>query len=209
MFSGLDPQRILLMIPMVLWALTVHEYMHGYVAKRLGDPTADMQGRLTLNPIKHLDVIGTMMMFIFYFGWAKPVPVDPRYFKNPVRDMGIVAAAGPVINLVNAVIFSLLLRLLALSGLSASIAEPIMMMFFYGVILNIVLAVFNILPVPPLDGSRVLAAILPREQAMFIYKLEPYGMLILVLLMLSGILYGIIRPIIGFISSLLLNFPLA
>lgn len=186
----------------VLFAVTVHEVAHGWVAHRLGDPTAMMLGRLTLNPIKHIDPVGTilvpmilLMLGGFIFGWAKPVPVTPENLRNPKRDMAIVAAAGPLSNLIMAVLWMLLMKLAySLGGDLRWVAEPLWFMGIAGVSINIVLMVLNLLPLPPLDGGRVLAGILPGPQAYQLSRIEPYGMLILVTLLATGLLGQILDP---------------
>ena len=185
----------LLSLPIALLALSVHETAHGYVAYKLGDPTAHSLGRLTLNPAKHIDPIGFICMVIFHIGWAKPVPINTRYFKNPKRGMALSAAAGPVSNLLLALIFALLLRLeillvdtfmqeelvnLALATNGATIAvsgaakflSVLAYMLFIGVILNTSLAIFNLIPVPPFDGSRIAHVFLPAKWYFAIMKYE-------------------------------------
>ena len=181
----------------LIFAITVHEVAHGWVAKKYGDNTADSLGRLTLNPIKHIDLFGTIilpgLLLItgtgFIFGWAKPVPVDPRHFKNPLRDMAIVALAGPVSNLLMAVGWALVIRLGATIGASAEAnPHPLVVMGFTGVSINLSLALINLLPIPPLDGSRILTGILPRYWAWQYNRLEPYGFYILIALLYFKIL---------------------
>jgi Zn-dependent protease len=177
---------ILIQAPVILFALTVHEFCHAWVAALLGDDTAKRQGRLTLNPIAHLDVLGTILMFVAGFGWAKPVPVNAMNFKDPRKGMLLVAIAGPASNLVMAIAAGLFLRFTIpnLTGvdlnsslssvLSVSLAMVILTLQF-----GIALAVFNMIPIPPLDGSRVLYALLSQRQAYAYSRFEPYGMLLL------------------------------
>lgn len=192
-------QQIIILAPPFLFALTIHEYSHGLVAYRLGDPTASNQGRLTLNPLKHLDTLGVLAFIIMKIGWAKPVPVNPRYFKNPLKDMIWVALAGPAANLMTAIASSLVAQLLAL--FAAFIPKPILFPLFQmvgaSIWINIVLAVFNLLPIPPLDGSKVLMGVLPPRQAAFYARLEPFGFLILLALFYTGFLQKVLMPIIG------------
>jgi Zn-dependent protease len=196
----------------LLFAITVHEAAHGYAARRLGDRTAEMLGRLTLNPIKHIDPVGTLLVPImllmsgagFIFGWAKPVPVSPRNFKNPGKDMAMVAAAGPASNLVMALFWAIIMRLVVgpLSGIGV-LADPLFLMAQFGVIINALLAVLNMLPIPPLDGGRVAVGLLPPKASMTLAQVEPYGMWILVGLMVTGFLSPILWPGISLVVSLM------
>ena len=201
-------QKIAVGILPIVLAVTVHEAAHGYVANRLGDATARMLGRLTLNPIKHIDPLGTivvpLLMFIFtpfVFGWAKPVPVNARNLHRPRRDMFLVAVAGPVSNLVMAVIWALI-TLWALHMAPAMVAEPLALMGQIGVFINIVLAVFNLLPLLPLDGGRMLAMVLPPRLAYQYEKTEPWGLPIVVLLLITGVLSAVLVPVIAFFIDL-------
>jgi len=206
-------QQIVLIAPGFLLAITVHEFTHGYIAYRLGDPTAKMAGRLTFNPISHLDPIGTIILVLTQMiGWAKPVPVDPRYFKNPRMDMVWVSLGGPAANLVTAAALAVLLHLILLSiggqfvrHTSAFFLKPMIQMIAGGVTINVVLAIFNLIPVPPLDGSKILAGLLPARQAYEYEKLEPYGFIILIVLIFTNAVSYIIMPPISFIVSLLLG----
>ena len=190
-------QRILVWILPVVFAITVHEVAHGWVAKKYGDNTADMQGRLTLNPIKHIDLIGTIiipgLLLItgtgFIFGWAKPVPVDPRNFKNPRSDMAVVALAGPVSNLLMAIFWALIARVGVTIGAGAeSISLPLIYTGIAGISINLVLALINLLPIPPLDGSRILTGLLPSYWAWRYNQLERFGFIILLVLLSTNVL---------------------
>lgn len=184
-------QDLAVRIPVFLLALTIHEFAHGWIANRLGDPTARLQGRLTLNPVAHLDPIGTLAIVLIGFGWAKPVPVDFRYLKQPRRDMMLIAAAGPVSNLLMAVVCAFSYRMVpwAVGGPEwAWLILPVRSMIRMGVWVNVMLAVFNLLPIPPLDGSRVVSGILPVRHAISYSRLEPYGFVIIFLLFFSGIM---------------------
>lgn len=190
-------QRIIVWILPVVFAITVHEVAHGWVAKKYGDNTADSQGRLTLNPIKHVDLVGTIiipgLLLItgtgFIFGWAKPVPVDPRNFKNPRADMAIVALAGPVSNLLMAIFWALIARVgMTIGSGAAMIAEPLIYTGIAGISINLVLALVNLLPIPPLDGSRILSGLLPNYWAWQYNKLERFGFIILLILLSTNIL---------------------
>ncbi len=175
-----------LIIPAAFFAIVFHEISHGYVAFLLGDRTAKDSGRLSLNPISHIDVFGLICMVIFGFGWAKPVPVNPYYFKNRKLSMSLVAIAGPVSNLIMAAIsllcISLLTRLEISGNLIIKLATLLVYFFNISAILNVGLAVFNLIPIPPLDGSKILFALLPTRAYRFILTYERYGMLILFIL---------------------------
>ncbi len=190
-------QRILVWILPVVFAITVHEVAHGWVAKKYGDNTAFMLGRLTLNPIKHIDLVGTIiipgLLLIsgtgFIFGWAKPVPVDASNFKNPLADMAIVALAGPVSNLLMAVAWALIARVGMTIGASAEVISlPLIYSGIAGIAINLVLALVNLLPIPPLDGSRILTGMLPSRLAWQYNQLERYGFIILLVLLWSNLL---------------------
>jgi len=214
-------QKIAVMAPPLIFAIVLHEVAHGWVADKLGDHTARDAGRLTLNPISHIDLFGTILMpiMLFYltngkmvFGYAKPVPINPANFKDPKKGMALSALAGPAINMVMALTFSLLLRL-ALPTTAAFMPKqildlvlmPVALMLEFGIIMNVVLAVLNMIPIPPLDGSRVVYWILPPKQAYVYYRLEPYGTFILMGLIMFNILGKIMTPIIRPILSLLLG----
>lgn len=192
-------------------AVTFHEVAHGLVAYRLGDPTAKNAGRLTLNPLAHLDMVGTLVFVITrMIGWAKPVPINPMYFKNPRKGMLWVALAGPATNLLLAVLSALLLKWLLNLHLTAgsqwgALVKPVFLMAERSVVLNVGLAVFNVIPIPPLDGGRIAVGILPEKQAISYARLEPYGFLLLLLLIFSGIIEYVVFPIIVAIVSLLLG----
>jgi len=185
-----DPRLLLPALPVMLLALVVHEWAHAYSAWRLGDPTARALGRMTLNPVAHLDLFGTICLVLIGFGWAKPVPVDPRYLEHPRRDMMWIAAAGPLSNLIQAARFGLLVRMLG--GLSASgVGEFFLTMITYGVFINCALAVFNLLPVPPLDGSKIIYGLWHGLNETDMWRLERYGPMVLFGLLLLGWLTGV------------------
>lgn len=202
----------------VLIAITFHEVSHGLVANKLGDPTAKMLGRLTLNPIAHIDIFGTIILPLmlivvtdgrFVFGYAKPVPINPMNFKNPKKDMAISAAAGPVTNLLLAICSFIIWKavLTPLAGLSPELVgekvlRPLTLIFQSGIVVNVVLAAFNMIPIPPLDGGRVLTGLLPYKQAAAFSKIEPFGFIIVLLLIYSGIANYIIMPFIVFFLKL-------
>jgi Zn-dependent protease len=184
----------------VVFAITVHEVAHGWVANRLGDPTARMLGRLTLNPLKHIDPIGTVIVPAillsfsgFVFGWAKPVPVDWRNLRRPKRDMALVAAAGPAANFAMLLGWALVAAAVAQAGPMA-LSGPLYFMAAIGILINAVLMVLNLLPLPPLDGSRVVSALLPPELERRYARIERWGLLILLVLMFSGALTWVLGP---------------
>jgi len=192
----------------VLLAVTMHEVAHGWVADKLGDDTARQAGRLTLNPIKHLDIVGTLVFFITRMvGWAKPVSVYPMNFRRPRQDMIWVAAAGPAANLCLAVLFALLFRLLAamVNLVPLFFLQPFILIAQAGVIINVGLAVFNALPIPPLDGSSIAAGLLPLDMALRYERLKPYGFIILLILIFTGVVDKIVFPIIRFLAQFLLG----
>ena len=199
-------QQLAIQLPPLLFALTVHELAHGWVAFRLGDPTAKLAGRLTMNPLKHLDPLGVLAFVIMKIGWAKPVPVDPRYFRNPQKDMLLVALAGPGANVLLAIASALLARVLvSVPVLPLFVLQPLVGMLVASVWINIMLAVFNIIPIPPLDGSKVLMGVLPPEAARSFARIEPFGFFILLALFYTGVIGAVILPIIRFSNNLLLG----
>jgi Zn-dependent protease len=200
-------QKIILWLVPLIFAITVHETAHGWVAYRCGDPTAKLLGRLTLNPIKHIDPLGTLvvpglLLWLggFVFGWAKPVPVTWRNLRNPRRDMALVAAAGPFANFVMAFFWVAILKI-AVNAHSA----PFAYMAQIGVSINLVLMLLNLLPIPPLDGSRILASLLSPVMAYRLNQLEIYGFLILVLFLASGAFGRLIGPVLVQLQSLFLS----
>lgn len=186
-------QRIVVWVIPVIFAITVHEVAHGWVAKKYGDNTASMLGRLTLNPIKHIDILGTIIIpgllllssTGFIFGWAKPVPVNPRNFKNPKKDMAIVALAGPVANLLMAIAWALVARLGVFINVEA-VSLPLIYTGIAGISINLVLGIINLLPIPPLDGSRIVTGMLPHKWAWQYNRLERFGFIVLLILLWTG-----------------------
>ena len=189
-------------------AITVHEASHGWLADKLGDKTARAMGRVTMNPLAHIDPIGTVVLPLlliltrspFIFGWAKPVPVNPYNLRNPRKDMLWIGLAGPMANMITAVVFALILR----SGLIT--AGSISQIFVVQVILiNLVLAVFNLIPIPPLDGYQILSGLLPREAAISYSRIQPYGMWILIALLFLGVIGAIIGSVVGVLFRILVG----
>jgi Zn-dependent protease len=200
-------------IPFFL-GIICHEVAHGYVAYRLGDPTAKLAGRLTMNPVPHLDPMGTLVFIVtalvpsgFVFGWAKPVPVDPRYFKNPMKGMMLCSAAGPGTNILLAVLFAIALKLVVTFGgiadAASASASPLFQIFRAGVLINLILAFLNLMPIPPLDGSKIVMGILPRDLAIKYMSVERYGLLILMLLLFTGALGMVLWPMVTTAAQLI------
>jgi len=195
----------------VLFAVTVHEVAHGWVAYRLGDKTAFILGRLSLNPIKHIDLVGTIIVPLvllllggFIFGWAKPVPISARNLRNPKRDMMLVAAAGPLSNILMAVTWAFIAKFgLWLAHFGFAWAFAIAYMGSAGIMINSILAVLNLLPIPPLDGSHILMGFLPVKWCMKIQRIEPYGFFVLLLLLATGVLGYIVGPLILLLEKLI------
>lgn len=192
----------------VIFAITVHEVAHGWVAERFGDPTARRLGRITLNPGKHIDPIGTLLVpgFLllaggFVFGWAKPVPVTYENLRNPKRDMALVAAAGPGVNLLMALMWGLVIRLAYGLDLSPGITQGMVLMGIAGIQINVILMVLNLLPLPPLDGSKVLAGFVSNRTEAQLMRLEPYGFIIILGLLVTGVLSTVLLPPVSAIIS--------
>jgi Zn-dependent protease len=200
---------IVIQIIVLILAVIVHEVSHGYVAYKLGDPTAKTMGRLTLNPLPHIDPFWSIILPVglilthspFILGGAKPVPVDWRYFKNPRRDMMFVSLAGPGSNILLAIVGLLIWKL---AGLVPALQSPGLQAFIEAnLIINVVLAAFNLIPVPPLDGSKVIMGLLPESMAYKYARLEPMGMIIVIILLVTGIFNMIFQPIFEFIMFLM------
>lgn len=196
--------ELISLAPGILFALVIHECAHGLVADLLGDPTPRYAGRLTLNPLKHLDPIGTIMLFLVRVGWARPVPVNPAYFSNPKVGMIWVSLAGPAANMAGALGCGVLLRLAgsAASGPTTGAMEALVAILSWGMIINLILAAFNMLPLPPLDGSKILMSALPTRGGRAYRRLERWGPLLLLALVLAGrsLVWGYIFPFARFFS---------
>jgi len=203
-------QTITLAAIPILFAITLHEAAHGYVARHFGDMTAYQQGRISLNPMRHIDPVGTVLLPILtlvlggvLFGWAKPVPVNFGALRNPKKDMLWVAIAGPASNLAMALGWALLFKMSS-SFPENYFAEPLMGMAVIGIKINVVLMVLNLLPLPPLDGGRVAVSLLPHRQAYQLSKIEPYGMFILIFMAITPVLGWMLFPLVRFVEKFLL-----
>ncbi|OGD56191.1 hypothetical protein A3E73_00870 [Candidatus Beckwithbacteria bacterium RIFCSPHIGHO2_12_FULL_47_17] len=196
-----DPLALLLFLPALIIAITIHEFAHAFLADRLGDPTPQLQGRLSLNPLKHLDPVGSLMLLFFRFGWGKPVEFDPYNLRHPRRDAALISLAGPAVNLVLATLLALILKF-SPSSLFSVFLIPV-------ILININLAIFNLLPVPPLDGAKILYGFLPRDWAdEYNDFMGRYGTVLLILLIVpiggSSLAINLILPVINVITNLLL-----
>jgi Zn-dependent protease len=192
---------LILMAPALLLAVTVHEVAHGWVAERLGDPTARMLGRITLNPLPHIDPIGALAFVLAGFGWAKPVPVNARNLRHPRRDMALVAAAGPVSNFLLAFVGLVALQLVVRAEMAPFFATPLIGVLRYVYAFNLGLAIFNLIPLPPLDGGHFLPYFLPAGSWPLLRTLEQYGPILLILLVISGATRYIMGPLFQLVSG--------
>ena len=205
--------EFLIIAPPILFALTIHEYAHGWVAYKFGDPTAKDAGRLTLNPLVHLDPIGTLMLFLVKLGWAKPVPVNPYNFRNPRQDMMWVSFAGPAANFLAAFVLAMVFKFMAGSfpygGGGGSFFDVILLMLRWGILINIILGVFNLIPIPPLDGSKILMGLLPPAYEYHFAQLERFGPFLLIFILVFSRMMGfnifwvLIQPFVTIFSVLL------
>lgn len=202
-----DPLSFLIWAAGLIIAVDIHEFSHAWMSEKLGDPTARLEGRLTLNPLAHLDPLGTLALLVAHIGWGKPVPIDPYNLKNPRRDAALISLAGPGSNLILAIILSLILRFTMPSSFLVVILAPI-------IILNVGLGIFNLIPVPPLDGAKIVSGFLPEESAQrFEDTLSSYGVILLLFLILplfggASLVSLFISPIISFLVNLLLPFKI-
>src|SRR5712691_10722440 len=199
-------QRLILKLPALLIAVTVHELAHALVADRLGDPTARRLGRITLNPLPHIDPLGAIAFVLAGFGWAKPVPVNAQNLRHPIRDMAWVAAAGPLSNFAAAFVALVALRLLLrVGGAVPFVAEPLGGVLFWVYLFNLALGIFNLIPLPPLDGGHFLPYLFPRASWSFIHQLEQVGPFLLILLLLSGATRYVVQPVFNVVSAFYLS----
>jgi Zn-dependent protease len=211
----MDIPTIIISLFTVLFAITIHEASHGWAAYKLGDPTAHALGRITLNPIAHIDPIGTILLPVILiimgappFGWAKPVPVNPFNLRNPRRDNLLISAAGPLSNFSVALIAFILLQMLKLAnpnvllmrGGTPSLGNGLFLILYYTILINVILAVFNLIPIPPLDGSGVLMGLISEEAAEKYEQIRPYGFIILILLIMTGFIGRILGFIMGIVN---------
>lgn len=204
-------QLITIAIIPLLFAIVVHEVAHGWVARQLGDDTAYLMGRLTLNPLKHIDPVGTILVPLililtvgFAFGWAKPVPVNFNNLRNRRRDTALVAAAGPFANLLMAIAWALIAKLASLLPDSiAMLTSPLILMSMFGITINAILMVFNLIPIPPTDGGRIATSLLPPRLGYQLSRVEPYGFFIILALLLSGIIWKLLDIVIQTVMQLI------
>ncbi len=204
-------QLITIAIIPLLFAIVVHEVAHGWVARQLGDDTAYLMGRLTLNPLKHIDPVGTILVPLililtvgFAFGWAKPVPVNFNNLRNRRRDTALVAAAGPFANLLMAIAWALIAKLASLLPDSiAMLTSPLILMSMFGITINAILMVFNLIPIPPTDGGRIATSLLPPRLGYQLSRVEPYGFFIILVLLLSGVIWKLLDIVIQIVMQLI------
>lgn len=205
MSGGFDLMGTLLMLPGLILALTLHEYAHAKVSDRLGDPTPEAEGRLTLNPIAHMDPMGTICLLFAGFGWGKPVGINPTYYRNPIRDSAIVAVAGPITNFILGFVLFLAYALVAIFAPANELINILLTMLLYGAYLNVSLGVFNLIPVPPLDGSKIFAYILKGKAREFLYTLERYSTIIILILFITKLPSMIVSPIVNWIANAMIS----
>jgi len=211
----MDILTIIISLFVVLFAITIHEASHGWAAYKMGDPTAHALGRITLNPIAHIDPIGTILLPVILvimgappFGWAKPVPVNPLNLRNPRRDNLLISAAGPLSNFSVALVAFILLHMLKLAnpdallirGATPSLGNGLFLILYYTILINVILGVFNLIPIPPLDGSGILAGLISEKAAEKYEMIRPYGFFILILLIMTGIIGRILGLIMGIVN---------
>ncbi len=200
-------------LPALLFCLAIHEFAHSYTAYKLGDRSQKAMGRLTLNPLSHIDISGFICIALFGFGWGKPVMIDDRNFKNKAAGNAIVALAGPLSNLIMAVVFTIILKILIITGVittavNSTVGSIILNMLILVIQFNVVFGIFNLIPIPPFDGSRILYFFLPSKGREMMYMIERYSFIIVLVILVTGIGSFIVSPIINFVLSLLTKFIL-
>lgn len=203
--GGFDLQGTLMMLPGLILALTFHEYAHAKTADRLGDPTPENQGRLTLNPLAHMDPMGTICLLFAGFGWGKPVQINGSYFRNPAKDNMLVALAGPVMNFILAIVLLIVYALLVKFIPATLIGSILVTMIFDAVLLNVSLGIFNLIPVPPLDGSKIFAYFLKGKAREFLYTLEQYSGIIIMVLFITELPSYIITPVLNKVAKFMIT----
>lgn len=200
-------------LPALLFCLSVHEFAHAFTAYKLGDRTQKAMGRLTLNPFSHIDISGFICIALFGFGWGKPVMIDDRNFKNKAAGNALTAFAGPCSNIIMAIIFTIILKILLITGvilptMNSMIGSIILNMFILTIQFNVVFAIFNLIPIPPFDGSRILYFFLPAKGREYMYKIEQYSFIIVLVILVTGIGSKVVSPIVSFVLGLLSKFIL-
>lgn len=198
-------------LPALLFCLSVHEFAHAYTAYKLGDRTQKAMGRLTLNPFSHIDIAGFICIALFGFGWGKPVMIDDRNFKNKAAGNALTAFAGPFSNIIMAILFTIILKILLITGvilptINSVVGSIILNMFILTIQFNVVFAIFNLIPIPPFDGSRILYFFLPAKGREYMYKIEQYSFVIVLVILVTGIGSKLVSPIVSFVLGLLSKF---
>lgn len=198
-------------LPALLFCLSVHEFAHAYTAYKLGDRTQKAMGRLTLNPFSHIDIAGFICIALFGFGWGKPVMIDDRNFKNKAAGNALTAFAGPFSNIIMAILFTIILKVLLITGvilptINSMVGSIILNMLILTIQFNVVFAIFNLIPIPPFDGSRILYFFLPAKGREYMYKIEQYSFVIVLVILVTGIGSKLVSPIISFVLGLLSKF---
>lgn len=200
-FNSAELISTLLILPGLVLGLTIHEYSHARMSYKLGDPTPEREGRLTLNPLRHMDIMGTICLLFAGFGWGKPVTIDPTYYRNPAKDSMKVALAGPVSNFILAFILFLLEAIVYMAVPSGKVADLLILVLYLGAYINLSLGVFNLLPFPPLDGSKIFGYFLKGKAKAFLWNLEKYSWIILIILFATKLPSLIITPVVNAISN--------
>lgn len=198
-------------LPALLFCLSVHEFAHAYTAYKLGDRTQKAMGRLTLNPFSHIDIAGFICIALFGFGWGKPVMIDDRNFKNKAAGNALTAFAGPFSNIIMAILFTIILKILLITGvilptINSVVGSIILNMLILTIQFNVVFAIFNLIPIPPFDGSRILYFFLPAKGREYMYKIEQYSFVIVLVILVTGIGSKLVSPIVSFVLGLLSKF---